>query len=311
MPLTRWILIIILGILNTVTSFTLNLSILVLGAKSVRTGQRMNPGDLLHRVIAVVTMIIQCLLVSQGLVWSFFTSLLFIRWFYAPSIMGTLTLMYFTYWLTAWLCVYYCVTICNFNHPFFIWSRRNISTHLPHLLLLSAVGCFLFNFPTVWTARVKVTLQFAANSTRGPTIIRGSFKFQPYYLHMSSFMGCFLPFSLNFLSIITTVTSLLRHVFKLRQKDSVLSRAKDRAHLNAIRTMCQFLGISMIFYSNEILFFSKSPDPEDLYTIVGWVIFMFFPTAVPLAIIFSNPKLRKLFTVTFLSFQNKIIDIKT
>ncbi|XP_075141485.1 taste receptor type 2 member 40-like [Leptodactylus fuscus] len=302
----RWILLLIFGILDSGTAFILNIWILVIGARSLKTGKRLNPPDLIHLVIGAVNVALQCFLVSKAILSIFFTSVIFVREVYVTTIIGTHILMYFTYWLTAWLCLYYCVTICNFSHPMFLWLRRNISMYLPHLLLLSAVGCFFISLPTIWTANVKVTLQYPANSSLNPIFISGTFSFKPFYIQTASFMGSFLPFILIFVSILVTTSSLLRHLWKMRQKVSGLSQAKNQAHINAIRTMFMFLALSIIFYINEILFFSVSANPEVTYTIVNWMIFITFPTAESLIIIFSNPKLRNIFMEQFLWFTKKL-----
>ncbi|XP_040296122.1 taste receptor type 2 member 40-like [Bufo bufo] len=305
MAFIGWILLVIFCILDSGVAFILNMCILVSGARIMRRGQKLNPPDLIQLVIGVVNIALQCLLVYQGLISIFFISLMFVRKFYAPFIVSTLTLIYFTYWLTAWLCIYYCVTITNFNHPVFVWSKRNISVYLPHLLLLSAAGCFFITLPTIWTTSVTISLLSPVNSTRDTIFISGTFNFQPFQLQTASFMGCCLPFLLILVSIILTVSSLLRHVRKMRQKDSGLSQAKDKAHIKAIRTMFQFLFISIIFYINEILFFSMSFNPEDPRIAVCWMIFMSFPAAESLIIVFANPKLRETFVVKFLRFDRK------
>ncbi|XP_069591791.1 taste receptor type 2 member 143-like [Ranitomeya imitator] len=204
-----------------------------------------------------------------------------------------MTLTYFSYWLTAWLCIYYCVTISNFSHPFFIWSKRNISMYLPHLLLLSAAGCFFINLPAIWTITMQVSLQNPPNSSLDPKFISGFIHFQPFYLQTATFLGCCVPFLLILVSIIVTNSSLLRHLWKIKQKESGLSQTKHQAHINAIRTMWLFLTISIVFCISELLLFSKSRNLEDPYTALSELIFISFPTAESLVITFANPKLRR------------------
>ncbi|XP_075175982.1 taste receptor type 2 member 40-like [Anomaloglossus baeobatrachus] len=293
MPFTGWMLLLVFGTLDSLTTFVLNMHILVASAKSLRARQKMNPPDLIYLVIGVVNIALQCLLGYQGLLIIFSLPSLYIQKVFYPTVLGNLTLLYFTNWLTAWLCICYCVSISNFNHPFFRWSKRNISMYLPRLLLLSAAGCFFISLPAIWMASVQITLQSPANSTIGLIFIRGTFHFQPLYIQTALFMGCFIPFLLILVSIMVTNTSLLRHLCKMRQKDSGLSQTKDQAHINAIRTMWRFLTISILFYISEIVFFSMSPNPEDPYTILSWLVFMSFPTAESLIIIFANTKLRR------------------
>ncbi|XP_077130068.1 taste receptor type 2 member 40-like [Ranitomeya variabilis] len=305
MPFVGWMLLLLFGMLDSLTTYILNVCILVASAKSLRTGQKRNPPDLIYLVIGVVNIALQCSLSYQGLLAVFSISSMFIQKVFVPTIVSTLTLLYFTYWLTAWLCIYYCVTISTFSHPFFVWSKRNISMYLPRLLLLSAAGCFFISIPAIWMATVEVTLQSVVNGSLDPIFISGTYHLQLTYIQTATFLGCCVPFLLILVSIIVTNSSLLRHLCKMRKKESGLSQTKDEAHVNAIRTMWRFLTISIIFYISEILFFSMPPNPEDPYTILSWLIFMSFPTAESLVIIYANPKLRRQVMVKLLWFSRK------
>ncbi|KAM4024030.1 taste receptor type 2 member 143-like [Anomaloglossus baeobatrachus] len=293
MPFTGWVHLIILAIFGSGTALILNIYILVASAQSLKNGQRFNPPDLIHLLIAVVNIGLQGLLSFQGLLSIYSITLIFIREFFVPTIVGILTLLYLTYWLTAWLCIYYCVTISNVNHQFFIWSKRNLSMYLPRLLLLSAAGCFFISLPSIWMTTSQVTLQYPVNRTIDPIFVSGSYHLQPFYILTASFLGCCVPFLLILVSIMVTNFSLIRHLWKMRQKDSGLSQTKDQAHVNAIRTMCCFLTISIVFYISTVLFFSISLNSENPSVIISWMLFMSFLTAEALTIIFAKPKLKR------------------
>ncbi|XP_073416796.1 taste receptor type 2 member 40-like [Dendrobates tinctorius] len=301
-----WIFMIIFVTLETVLAYILSLFILVAGVNSLRTGQKLNPSDVIHLVIGVVNVVFQCLLTLQGLLSKLYFYLLCIREFYGPITVGTLTLTYFTFWLTAWLCIYYCITISTFKQPFFAWTKRNISMYLPHLLLLSATGCFLTSLPSIWMATVQVSPQSSVNSSLDSKSINCTVHVQPLYIQSVSFVGCYAPFLLILASIIVTNSSLMRHLWKMRQKESGLSQTKVQAHVNAIRTMWLFLTISIIFCISEILLFSLNPNPEDYRIVVSWLVFKSFPAAESLVIIFSNPKLRRQIMVKILCFYQKL-----
>ncbi|XP_077130035.1 taste receptor type 2 member 143-like [Ranitomeya variabilis] len=279
---------------------------MVSGVKSLKTGQKLNPPDLLHLVIGAVNIALLCLFSIQGLLCMFFISLVFVREIIVPITVGTLTLVYFTFWLTAWLCIYYCVTISNFSHPFFLWSKRNISMYLPRLLLLSAVICFFNSLPSIWATNLQVALQYPENSTIDPIFINGTFYLQSIYIQTALTMGCCVPFVLILVSIMVINSSLIRHLRKMRQKESGLSQTKYQAHISAIRTMWLFLTISIIFCISEILVLSLNPNPENPFTMVNWFIFMSFPTSESLVIIFTNPKLRRQIMAKILWFYRKV-----
>ncbi|XP_069591790.1 taste receptor type 2 member 143-like [Ranitomeya imitator] len=306
MPSTVVILVILLGFLDSWVGYILNVCIMVSGVKSLKTGPKLNPPDLLHLVIGVVNIALPSLFSIQGLLYIFFIYSVSVREIIVPITVVMLTLVYFTFWLTAWLCIYYCVTSSTFSHPFFVWSKRNISMYLPHLLLLSAVICFFISLPSIWTATLEVTLQSAVNTSLGQIFISGTYHLQPLYIQSASFLGCYVPFLLILASIIVTNSSLIRHLWRIKQKESGLSQTKYQAHINAVRTMWLFLTISIIFCVSEILFFSLSPNPENYLTLVNWLIFMSFPTAESLVITFANPKLRRQIMAKILCFYRKL-----
>ncbi|KAM4024026.1 taste receptor type 2 member 40-like [Anomaloglossus baeobatrachus] len=305
MPGGVWILVLIFGFLATGLGYILNVYILLATAQGLKTGQRLNHPDLIYFVMGLVNIALQSLFCFQGVLSIFFIILISLWKAYVPLTVVTLTLIYFTYWLTAWLCIYYCVTISNFNHPFFLWSKRNISMYLPRLLLLSAAGCFLISLPTIWTASVEVTLQSPVNSTIGPVFTSWTFHFQPLYIHAISCMGCYVPFLFILVSILLTNSSLIRHVRKMRQKDSGLSQTKYQAQMNAIITMCCFLTIAIIFCISEIFFFLLNPNPNNPFTAVNFLILISFPTAESLVIISANPKMKRQIMGKVLRFTRK------
>ncbi|XP_077130070.1 taste receptor type 2 member 143-like [Ranitomeya variabilis] len=301
-----WILMIIVVTLETVLGYSLSLFILVAGVNSLRTGQKLNPPNVIHLVIGVVNFAFQCLLTLQGVLSKVYFYFVCIKEFYSPITVGTLTLTYFTYWLTAWLCIYYCVTISTFSHLVFAWTKRNFSMYLPHLLLLSAAGCLLISLPSIWTTNSQVTPESSVNSSHDPKFINCSVHTQPLYIQSASFLGCYVPFLLILVSIIVTNYSLIRHLWKIKQKESGLSQTKYQAHVNAVRTMWLFLTISIIFCISEILLFSLNPDPDDYRIVVSFLVFMSFPAAESLVIIYANPKLRRQIMAKILWFYQKL-----
>ncbi|XP_073502353.1 taste receptor type 2 member 143-like [Phyllobates terribilis] len=305
MPSTGWILMIIFVTLDSVLGYILNFCILVVGVNCLRTGQKLNPPDLINFVLGLVNFLFQCLLSFQSIIAKFHVSLMRIREVYGPISVGMMTLTYFTYWLTSWLCIYYCVTISNFNHPVLVWSKRTISMYLPRLLLLSAAGCFFISLPMNWMSTMEVTLQPAVNSTIDPISINYVARIQPSYMQSASFMGCYVPFLLILISIMVINSSLIRHLWKMRQKNSGLSQTKYHAHVNAIRTMWLFLTISIIFCISEMMLYTMPPNPEDYRTVVNWFIFMSFPAVESLVIVSANPKLRRQIMVKVLCCYRK------
>ncbi|XP_040211658.1 taste receptor type 2 member 4-like [Rana temporaria] len=289
----EWIVIIVFTLLETLMAFILNIGIVLADSKSWRQGQKWNPSDLIHLIIGLVNIVLQSSLTGQGIVFVFFLPAFVLKEVYLPAIFLTMSLIYCSYWLSAWLCVYYCISITNLPHQVFVWLKKTFSSYLPHLLLLSMVASILITLPTIWTVEVKVIKESLGNGSHDSATISAAFSFSFAYIQTANVLGCFLPFLLILVSIVVTVSSLLKHMWKVKQNDSGFGGSKFRAHINAIKTMILFLILFIIFFIDVNVFFMMGINTNNPVTIAAWVIFISFPLAESIIIIQASAKLRK------------------
>ncbi|KAM5152757.1 taste receptor type 2 member 40-like [Mantella aurantiaca] len=285
-----WIAITVLTLLGSLMAFILNISIIL--ANSWRQGQKWNHSDLIHLIMGLVNIIFQCSLTGQCVVFVFFLQVLLLREVYRPATYITMSLMYCSYWLSAWLCIYYCISITNLSHRVFAQVKKTFSIYLPHLLLLSMVVSFIITLPIIWTVRVMIN-QSLGNGSYDSAVTSASFSFNFPYIQAANFLGCCFPFLLTLISVGVTVSSLLKHMWKVKQHDSGFDGSKFRAHIHAISTMILFLTLFIIFYVDESLFFMMDLSTKGPMTVTGWIIFTSFPLAESIIIIQASAKLRR------------------
>lgn len=288
-----WIVILALTLPQVLMAFILNIGVVLADSKSWRQGQKFNPSDLIHLIIGLVNIILQSSLTGQGIVFMFFLPVFLLREIYLPAIFLTISLIYCSYWLSAWLCVFYCTSITNLPHPVFARIKKTFLSYLPHLLLLSMVASSLITLPTIWTVEIKVIKQSLGNGSCDSATISATFSFSYTFLQTANVLGCCLPFFLTLVSIVVTVSSLLKHMWKVKQNNSGFGGSKFRAHINAIKTMILFLMLFILFFIDVNMFFMMGINTDKPVSIAAWVIFISFPLAESIIIIQASAKLRK------------------
>ncbi|XP_040211602.1 taste receptor type 2 member 143-like [Rana temporaria] len=273
----------------------LNSVIVAINGKRVKTGLKWNLPELSQLVMGIVNITMRCSTASQilfSIYWPSSCSSI-------KELCSTLAFLHqfhmcFSFWLTACLCAYYCTAITNSNHRLFQWIKRTLSSHLPSLLLLSGLGSLLLTFPLAFQFQIIPQQIYSGNST----FIEYALSYNLLWVAITSIFDCFLPFFFIFLSMITTVFSLIRHIRKMKHNQSGYARPKLQAHTSAIRTMLLFLTLSTVFYVSETLLYIEHSfaDPTIYIKLLTVTI---FPTLEATIIIQANPQLRKIISKWF------------
>ncbi|XP_073490717.1 taste receptor type 2 member 9-like [Aquarana catesbeiana] len=194
------------------------------------------------------------------------------------------------YWLLAWLSIYYSIFITNFSHRMFLWIKKNLLAFLPQVLFLTGVGSLVIAFLAyMWRYNVFCLIH---NSTNGTTIEDVSLT----YLCKSGaiILGSFLPFTGIAISLLISLSSLLKHVNNLSQTGFDV-----QVHVTLIKSMVMFLILSVLSFSCYMINLTnvnKSNNP--LYFIIQSLM-LIFPTLESIIIIKASPKLRKNFLSWF------------
>ncbi|XP_073490745.1 taste receptor type 2 member 40-like [Aquarana catesbeiana] len=251
----------------------------------IRKKGKLSPTDVIFLVKGIVNILLQCVLSLQEMIYVFFTAL-----FYVEEVRGFNTssylLIYYSFWLTFWLSAHYCTSITNLSYGFFIWLKRIVSNFLSQLLFLTTLGTFILSVPCFWVVHSE-NIQSSENST-GASLPR--FRFSLSYFVPVTFLGCILHSCLSLLCLVLSFSFLLRHVWRVKNKDSGSTRPNLQVHVTALRTIFFLLLIFIFFCMPHVRPFLQNYS----FIIVFWDLQLLSPS-VEAAIIFqASNKLRRI-----------------
>ncbi|XP_073502368.1 taste receptor type 2 member 4-like [Phyllobates terribilis] len=282
-----WFSIMLFSLLESLVGIILNIFLIVVNRNILRIGNEVNPSALLQFFIAMINIFLLSALISEALLFVVFSHVFLIKEVIAFYLTIITVLMYFQYWLITWLCLFYFTRTTTFSHKFFIWLKRNIPQLLPYLLLISAVLSF------------AVSILFIPNGISQPqpsgnaTLILPDFTFNTLYMMLFTFLGCWTPFIVSFLSAGFTASSLLTHIRNMKQGVLGFTRPQLKIYVNAVRTMTLLILLSVSYYLVAIFGLAIPFKLDDLH-LLNWLFGVSYPTIEVAIIIQSNTKLRRM-----------------
>ncbi|DBA13527.1 TPA: hypothetical protein GDO54_018669, partial [Pyxicephalus adspersus] len=269
-----WIVLIVVYYLECLLALFLNFYIVVVNGKSLRNGTKQNPSVVIQLIMAVINITMRLLLLIQFMA-LLFPDLRFGELNYIVIILLPFQ-MYISNWLISWLCAYYCVGIVTFTCRVFIWVRKTLLSWLPYVLILSGVGSIALSIPTIWTVNMT-EVHYAENSTVPAIIYVPPVPLSSAYTITSMFLSFCLPCVISFVSLMTTVVALLKHICNIKKQGSGFSPPQVHAHVNAIRTMVLLLLLSVTFYISEMIIYNIV-DYYNPLVVVCWLLVTVVPT---------------------------------
>ncbi|KAM9305079.1 taste receptor type 2 member 143-like [Gastrophryne carolinensis] len=268
-------------------AFYLNTFVVCTTRRSLRDEATRNPASLIQFFIGVTN-------ISMRSISTIGTVLLCFKAAYYSDIslyLKTLLLIFhhcFSYWLIAWLSAHYCTTITTTHHRLFIWIRKALSTFLPCVLILTAAGSL-----AVALAGTGKLVEFLMkrNATIMENVAASSVTLKTFSVLILS--SC-LPCVLILISLLVTVSSLLKHVRNMHRAVSGSAHLNVQVHVNAARTMVLFLLLTITFFMSEIVLVIVPSSFDNPAYVISWMGMMTFQTAEASIIIQASPKLRKM-----------------
>ncbi|KAM4604518.1 taste receptor type 2 member 40-like [Discoglossus pictus] len=268
-----------------------NLYIIAINVLDWKRGNKLNPCDLIQVFMAVNNICLQGLLNVFIVLFIVFPASTFSNKNVTMSICILLMfLLYISFWFTAWLCVYYCLKIASFKHSLFIHLKLNISTLMPKLLLVSAVGSFAISIFCIWNVHLEMFTP-PGNVTATPTLNNIYFLFNPPFKFITLILGGCLPLLLVVSSIALTLRSILRHVETMKNNSSIRHAHMD-AHLRAAKIMILLTINFVTFYIAEVLLLSRTLHFKSLLNMISLFYILIYPTVQSTILILGNSKLK-------------------
>ncbi|XP_032942926.1 taste receptor type 2 member 40-like [Catharus ustulatus] len=203
-------------------------------------------------------------------------------------------LNYSSLWFGAWLSVFYCIKVASFTQSFFIWLKQRIARLMPWMLLGSWVCSFTAAIPFAWDVYSVHDNFTAPLPMTNSSAMRTSRKDNLGLLALFCNAGIGMPLILSVVSSVLLIQSLWIHTRRMQQNASGFRDPSLEAHMKAIKSVCSFLILYIIYFIcvHVILFHSFSPlsNAETIFL----VLMIACPTGHSLVLIWSNPKFQEL-----------------
>ncbi|NXJ26663.1 T2R40 protein, partial [Dicrurus megarhynchus] len=197
-------------------------------------------------------------------------------------------------WFGAWLSVFYCIKVASFTQPFFIWMKQRITRLVPWMLLTSWLCSFaaaisfasdVRNGHDNFTAPLPVTNSSAMRTTK-----KGSLTLLIYL----SNAAISLPLILSVVSSVLLIRSLWVHTRQMQNNASGFRDPSLEAHISAIKSVCSFLILHIIYFICLLVLYSRVFSPLSDGESICTVIMAACPTGHTVVLIWSNPIFQEL-----------------
>ncbi|XP_075141491.1 taste receptor type 2 member 41-like [Leptodactylus fuscus] len=147
-------------------------------------------------------------------------------------------------WNTTWLSIFCCLCLLDSSNSFFLKIKSKFFSTVSYLFVGSVLVSMAIHFPFFWTT----TLDIPQNTTEYPTISGYRLHMDYYYVIFSLLFGFSIPFFMTCVSIALSVTTLLRHVWRIRHSDSHLTSEQLQGHYRAVRTIVIRVILDILFF---------------------------------------------------------------
>ncbi|XP_040211594.1 taste receptor type 2 member 8-like [Rana temporaria] len=269
-------------LLECVVAIYLNSYIVFFNGRSLTEGGKRNPVSLILIIMGINNITMRCIWIVNDV--AFWLTDIFDSPLYNAVAFLLGFHMYFNYWLAAWLCVYYTIFIANFSHRMFLWIKRNLLAFLNQVLFVTGVGSLAISLlALMWRCTVIVN-----NSANGTTIEDVSITY--FYKIGAIILGSCLPFTCIAISLMVSVSSLLKHVNNLSQTGFDV-----QVHVTLIKSMTVFFMISVSYFLVYIINLTAVFKLKDPLHCIIWLLIVLAPTMKSIIIIQASPKMRKNF----------------
>ncbi|XP_069591797.1 taste receptor type 2 member 41-like [Ranitomeya imitator] len=191
-------------------------------------------------------------------------------------------------WNTTWLSMFCFVRLVNSKHRVLLWIKTKFIAFLRYILAGSVLVSATFHFQLPWTTM----LQSYQNTTEYQNLSGKRIIFHQYYVIFCILIGFILPFCVTCVSIGFSVTTLVRHIWRIGSSDSSLSSDQLQGHYQAVRTMVIRALLDLSFFVVSVLSLSDSVVINSPVLSFLWMIILLYPTSQALLLILGNPKLK-------------------
>ncbi|OCT61869.1 hypothetical protein XELAEV_18047899mg [Xenopus laevis] len=187
-----------------------------------------------------------------------------------------------SFWLTAGLSICYCLRLVNLSHTIFIQLKRRLSCTLTLFLLWSVAISFIVTIPMNWTSGTP--------TDHNTTTMYHPISNSVIFMILNAVFGVFLPSMTTFICILLSLTSLLRHIWRMKQ-NTQFGSPQLKNLISACRTMFLLMALNVLFFL--VILSSTLPHykGQSIWEAVINACIMLNPSGQAIVLIFGNSKL--------------------
>ncbi|NXO80502.1 T2R40 protein, partial [Sitta europaea] len=197
-------------------------------------------------------------------------------------------------WFGAWLSVFYCIKVASFTQSYFIWMKQRIARLVPWMLLTSWLCSFMATVPFAWHVYLVYNNFTAPSSMTNCSAMRITTKDSLGLLLLLCNAGICVPLLLCIVSSVLLIRSLWLHTRQMQNNASGFRDPSSEAHISAIKSVCSFLILYIIYFIFVIVILLSVFPPLSDGDSISVVVMAACPTGHTIVLIWSNPKFREL-----------------
>ncbi|XP_073404212.1 taste receptor type 2 member 39-like [Dendrobates tinctorius] len=274
-----------------VTGVTGNSFILIVHLIDWLQTHEQNPCSLILNGIGISNMLLQGSVVFQEITFFLYSDYYFQDWVIYMVIAMQTTYSFCSLWCSTCLCFYYFVKIVNLRGTLFYRLKSKLSTLVPWMLAFSVVLSWCVGMPAYWDLYLHIsstTLNVTGNIT---TLVSAKYSSRCNCMFQLFIFVASAAFITIFFTAGAIITSLCKHMMRMRQNSEGLGQSKMNSHISAARTVTLLLVFYLIFYGSFTIIYNPVGFPDDITMTLCLIIVSLFPTINSVILISGNRKL--------------------
>ncbi|XP_069611097.1 taste receptor type 2 member 2-like [Ranitomeya imitator] len=250
-----------------------------------------NPSILIINSISLINIIFQGAITFDRI-----TFFMFVMFYIKDSVVKPLvvilsSLAFSSLWSSTCLCFYYCIKIANFNGSFFYKVKAKAPVIVPWLLVISIAASWSVGvsaYLDLYMDIKPVTVLTAGNIT---LIFSYSLRSRCKCIFHIYMLFAAFAFGIIFLTAGAIVTSLCKHMIRMKKNNEASGNSRIHSHLSATKTVTSLLLLYLIFYGFLSSLFNEVENAGNFIFLISYIVVSGFPTFNSIILIMGNRKL--------------------
>ncbi|KAM4034423.1 taste receptor type 2 member 2-like [Anomaloglossus baeobatrachus] len=250
-----------------------------------------NPSILIINIISLINIFLQGSITFHRV-----TSLMFKEFFRQglvafPLMIILSSLAFSSLWSSTCLCFYYCIKIANFGGSFFYKLKTKAPVFIPWLLIISIAASWLLGLVTYLDLYIDIKPVTVLGNGNVTSIYSFDFKSRCKCLFQTYMLVAAIAFVIIFLTAGAIVTSLCKHMIRMKKSNEGSGNSRIHSHLSAAKTVTSLLLLYLLFYGCMSSVFMALENSDGLIFALSFIVGSGFPTINSIILIAGNRKL--------------------